>query len=130
MPAYRNPPWAGPPAPLVDLHVRWGSRATTAPILAILDSGADQTQIPLNVAVSLLLRKISDKAVNDANGQQQLQPIYAANLEFDSLRFDNIAVIGSPLRIALIGRDILNRLAVLDGPRLTYSLTPLLPIGP
>lgn len=123
MPDYRTPPWVGPPAPLVDLTVAWNGRS--AMVSAILDTGADQTQIPLATALGLQLRKVRDKPITDANGQRQLQPVYVANLAFDGITFVNFPMVATPLRIALVGRDILNQVAVLDGPRLTYFLTPV-----
>ncbi len=128
MPAYRTPPWAAPPgpppAPLVDLRVSWNNRPPEQ-VLAILDTGADQTQIPLDIALALRLRKLRHKPITDANGQQRWQPVYAAKIEFDGVAFDNLPVIGSAFPIALIGRDVLNQVAVLDGPQLTFSLTPV-----
>ncbi len=126
MPAYRNqPPWIAPtpPAPLVDLRITWNGGSDE--VLGILDTGADQTQIPLRIALALRLRKLREKPITDANSKQVLQPVYAANISFDGVTFDNLPVIGSPLPIALIGRDVLNQVAVLDGPRLTFSLTPV-----
>lgn len=131
MPAYRIPPWRSAPpeppaplAPIVDLMVSWNNRPPER-VLAILDTGADQTQIPLNIALALRLRKLRDKPITDANGQRRWQPVYAAKIEFDGIAFDNLSVIGSPFPFALIGRDVLNQVAVLDGPRLTVSLTPV-----
>jgi len=131
MPAYQTPPWPGaPPAPLVNLRISWINRPSEQ-VLAILDSGADQTQIPVRIALSLSLRKLRDKVIADANGKQQWQPVYAANIEFDGIMFDNIPVVGGPLSaIALIGRDLLNQVAVLDGPQLTFSLIPVQPTAP
>src|SRR5213593_1624826 len=120
MPAYRNPPWGGPLAPLVDLTVTWGTRS--AVILGILDTGADQTQIPIATANAVVLRKLRDKLIMAADGQQGSHPVYAATLEFDGRTFVNLPVVGTHLPIALVGRDILNQVAVLDGPRLTYSV--------
>lgn len=127
MPAYRTPPWTpppappAPPAPLVDLVVSWNG--STDQVLAILDTGADQTQIPNRIALALRLRKLRDKKITDANGNQALQSIYAANISFDGIVFDNLPVIGSLFPIALVGRDVLNQVAVLDGPRLIFTLT-------
>lgn len=120
MPAYRNPPWGGPLAPLVDLTVAWGTRS--AVILGILDSGADQTQIPIATANAVGLRRIRDKLITAAGGQVESHPVFAASLEFDGRTFVNLPVVGTPLLISLIGRDILNQVAVLDGPHLTYSV--------
>ena len=121
MPAYRAAPWGGPAAPLVDLAVSWNGK--TEPMLAILDTGADQTQISLAIAHALGLRKIRDKKVTGTHGDTKCEPVYAANLAFDGLIFDSFPVVATSLPLALIGRDILNRVAVLDGPRQTFSLT-------
>ncbi len=134
MPAYQTPPWTAPPeplpppAPLVDLAVSWDNRSDH--VLAILDTGADQTQIPLTIALALRLRKIRDKPITDSNGHQRLQPVYVAKIEFDGIVFGTLPVIATALPIALIGRDLLNQVAVLDGPRLTFSLTPVQPTAP
>ena len=123
MPNYQNPLWGGPPAPLVDLIISWNGQSSQ--VLALLDTGADQTQIPAGTAQTLKLRKIRDKQITDANGQKQVQSVYVANIKFDGVTFDNFPIVATPLQLALVGRDILNRVAVLDGPRLTYSLTPV-----
>jgi predicted aspartyl protease len=120
MPGYRTPNWAGPPAPLADLTISWNGRSDVT--LAILDTGADQTQIWIGMAQVLQLRKIRDKEITDANGQRVLQPVYVANLGFDGIVIGNLPVLATALRIALIGRDVLNQVAVLDGPQLTYSV--------
>jgi len=96
---------------------------------AILDTGADQTQIPIPVAQSLRLRKLREKEITDANGRRALQSVYGAQLGFDGVTF-TLPILSTPLPIALIGRDILNQVAVLDGPGLTYSLQPPPPITP
>ena len=51
--------------------------------------------------------------------------MYVANVEFDGRSFPSLEVTGSPLPIALIGRDMLNTLvSEFDGPSLIYSLRP------
>ena len=120
MPSYQQPTWGGPLAPLVDLVVEWQGRF--GHVQGLMDSGADQTQIPNATAQALRLRKLRDKDITDANGNRQSQPVYVSNLLFDGVTFTNVVVTGSPLGVALIGRDILNQVAILDGPRLTYTL--------
>jgi predicted aspartyl protease len=120
MPAYTVPPWGGPSAPLVQLTLEW--QGQSAQVRGILDSGADQTQIPHATAQAARLRKVSDKRIFDANGNSHLQPVYVANVSFDGVTFSNMPVTATPLTIALVGRDILNQRVVLDGPGLTYTL--------
>lgn len=51
--------------------------------------------------------------------------MYVADVEFDGRNFPTLEVTGSPLHVALIGRDILNTLvSEFDGPSLSYSLRP------
>lgn len=91
----------------------------------ILDTGADYTQVPEAVAQRLRLRPTGYQTLTNANGSQSVSRMYAANVEFDGRHFPNLEVMGSPLLIALIGRDILNTLvSEFDGPSLSYSLRP------
>lgn len=121
MPTYRSE-WNGPPAPLVDMKVQWNGREE--PVTGILDTGADLTQIPDVVARALRLRRIGDQTSRNADGRSRVLPLYAADLEFEGFRFPSVPVVGSPLPIALVGRDLLNQLrAEFDGPGLAFSLS-------
>ncbi|MGH2397316.1 MAG: retroviral-like aspartic protease family protein [bacterium] len=121
MSSYRDPYWGGPPAPLVDVRFSW--RAQDRVVLGILDTGADHTQLPEDVAHELRLRAISDIPITDANGNQQMRYIYLADVEFEGVNFPSRPVVGSNLPIALVGRDILNEfVSTFDGPARDFLL--------
>lgn len=135
MPNYRFPPWRGPQtplAPLGTLRVQWNGRNET--VQALLDTGADYTQIPLSIARALGLRKVGEREIIYADGIPRLEshksPTYRADVEFDGAVFRGVLVSGDDSFTpngepwALIGRDILNRAVVLDGPRRVYTVTP------
>lgn len=91
----------------------------------ILDTGADYTQVPETVAQRLHLRPTGHRLTLSANNTQSRSRMYVADVEFDGRNFPTLEVTGSPLHVALIGRDILNTLvSEFDGPSLSYSLRP------
>lgn len=110
-----------PPAPVVDIVVRWGAREE--PARGILDTGADFTQLPESVVLAMRLPRISDRTIRTASGQTYNASVHVAHLEFEGLSFRNIAIVSSPLSIALVGRDLLNGLfAEFDGPGTAFTL--------
>lgn len=81
MPAYLIPPWNGPLAPLVQIHVKWqGGREA---VQALMDSGADFTQIPLRIVRALGLRQVRERQVRYGNGPPVILPVFSADIEFN-----------------------------------------------
>lgn len=122
MPAYQSP-HGGTPGPWVNVVFRWGG--SSRPILGILDTGADYTQIPETIANALSLRPTGHRTFTNADNRKTTSRLYLADVEFDGRTYPMLEVTGSALPFALIGRDILNDLvAEFDGPALSYSLRP------
>lgn len=110
------------PAPVCTVIISWGPNSRSIP--ALIDSGADGTFIPKDVAMSLRLRKTDEVEVSGAAGEDEEQGIYTANLDLEGIRFRNYPVISNSKRkYAIIGRDILNRYStILNGPHEEFSL--------
>lgn len=122
MPPYRFLSPGGVPAPLVDAVFGHGTLKQT--VRAVLDTGADQTQVPETIARTLRLRPTGFRTFRNADGSLVTHRQYVADVELDGLSFQTLEVVGSQLSIALIGRDILNTLlAEFNGPTLSYSLS-------
>lgn len=120
MPAYRSQP-DGIPGPWLDVTI--SHNGANRRVLGILDTGADQTQVPESIAAALHLRPIGHRTFTNANGSKSTSRTYVADVEFDGRHYRTIEVIGSLLRIVLVGRDILNNLvAEFDGPSSEYNL--------
>lgn len=122
MPAF-NSPFGGTPGPWVNVTFGWAGQSQQ--VLGILDTGADQTQVPGVIVQQLNLRPTGIRTVTSANNTQTDLRLYVADVEFDGRAYPFLEIVGSPLPIALIGRDILNTLFVeFDGPGLKYLLRP------
>lgn len=127
MPAYDKELFA-PPAPLAGVTVRNPqSRATLADVPMLLDSGADVTLIP-----QYCVDRVG--AAPDGNqyyelmgfdGSTSLAPVVQLEMVFAGRTFK-----GQFLLIdqswGVLGRNILNAVPLLlDGPRLTWSVSPI-----
>lgn len=123
VPPYSSP-FGGPiPGPWTTVTVQWSGVSES--VQGILDTGADYTQVPEAVAQRLRLRPTGYRTFVNADGSQARSRLYVADVEVDGRNFPSLEVTGSQLRIALIGRDILNTLvSEFDGPSLDYSLRP------
>ncbi|MBI2205528.1 MAG: retroviral-like aspartic protease family protein [Candidatus Rokubacteria bacterium] len=128
MPAYQLPPWGGPLAPLSTLTVSWGLGRER--VRAVLDSGADYTQVPTRVVRALGLRRVGERNVETADERRrQVLPTYIANIELENVVFEGVVIIGSDDFTpngdawALVGRDILNEAVVLDGPSKSFTVS-------
>lgn len=108
MPEYRDPYGDESPGPYVDIRLTWGD--ATRDILGLLDSGADQTQIPEITASALGLVQTDVMRITSAHGVTKEKPVYLVDLEFQGLQFPQIEVVGDDFAVALIGRDLMNQL--------------------
>ena len=88
---------------------------------ALVDTGADCTLVPGEVARALRLPAVDEIWIEGVGGEARRAIVHAARVEFGHIRcLARVVAFG---RDAILGRDLLNRtVARLDGPRLSLSL--------
>lgn len=126
MPAYDKELFA-PPAPLAGVTLRNPqSRATLSDIPMLLDSGADVTLIPQFCVDRLGATPVSDQyyELMGFDGGTSLAPVVRLEMIFVGRTFKGqFLLIDQPWGV--LGRNILNAVPLLlDGPRLTWSVSP------
>lgn len=91
-------------------------------MLALIDTGADQTQIPIWDARALGLDQIDVMDITGADGSTRPKPVYPVDLEFEGIRFLAASVVADEYPLALVGRDLLNELNTsLQGPARIFT---------
>ncbi len=125
MPAYSSPLDDFLPGPYVRLRVKNGDDHRD--LLGLLDTGSDQTTIPIHAAEALGLQELSDDiVVRDASGGEEDGRLFLADVEFQDVPIPPIVafpVAGTRYPVALIGRDVLNDyIATFRGPELTFDV--------
>jgi len=115
MPRYPYGKQYTPPAPV--LPVRVGQPGTTPTVLlsALVDTGADLSVLPQGLPARLNLPAVGRLPVAGVDGLPRPLPVYAAEVAVNGYRAAiRVVSLGAT---PLIGRDLLNRLAVhLRGP--------------
>ena len=114
-----------PPAPYVLVSIgRFDGQATLVDLPAKVDSGADRTGIPLQVATQLALDEIDQRPFAGLGSVITTLSIYRAVLTVrgqTSIVADAAGAPGEPH--ILLGRDVLNLYrVVLDGPGLRVKV--------
>ena len=114
-----------PPAPFLELtihHPQIASQSRT--IAAKLDTGADVSAIPQQIATALALIPARTILVEGYDGTQSTIDTYIVIVQIGKTRFRNVEVILIPDDHALLGRDLLNFFYTkLNGPALTLALS-------
>jgi predicted aspartyl protease len=110
-----------PPAPVLPLLV--AAPGSNEPVLvsSLVDTGADCTLVPVEIARRLRLPLVDRLLVEGLGGAVRRAPVHAALVHFAGQRcLTRVIAFDSE---AIIGRDLLNRVAaLLDGPRLVLSI--------
>lgn len=120
-PSYR------PPVPVVEIRIGAPEEAfTVGPLLAIVDTGADGTLIPVQLIRQLSsLPAVNRKTLRSQWGEARVVRTYWVDLEVAGIRLPAIEIIADTLSDEVIlGRNVLNRLKLfLDGPRTMLDVT-------
>ena len=102
-----------PPAPVLEVSLSSPvSQGESIKISALLDSGADMTVIPQNIAQKLQLKYVDRISATGYDGIAKEAFVYSVKIIFDGLGDFIIRIITSDGDHALIGRDILNKWSV------------------
>ncbi len=102
-----------PAAPVADVVIR---RAKEASLLALLDSGADNSIFPLNLLRRIGASYVDSRRMIGAGGDTHMVNLYIVEVQIGAYRIPGIRAIGLKNSEAIIGRDVLNHLIVtLDG---------------
>ncbi len=110
-----------PPAPLVPFRVADPGGEVGVLLPGLLDSGADCTLIPLDIADRLRLPLVGRVEIAGVGGGGGTAPIYAARVEIAGTHV--LARLVAYENDVIVGRDVMNRIvALLDGPQLRVQL--------
>jgi len=104
-----------PPAPVLPVRLGTPGEEVSYSLVALVDSGADTTVIPVEVANRLRLPRVGEIGIRGVGGIRQRAQIHTVMVEVAGFRgsVEAIALGGE----GLIGRDLLNRWVVtLRGP--------------
>lgn len=104
-----------PPAPVLPLRLGAPGEELSLSLVALVDSGADTTVIPVEVVSRLRLPRVGEIGIRGVGGVRQRAQIHTVMVEVAGFRGSVEAIaLGSE---GLIGRDLLNRWVVtLRGP--------------
>ena len=105
-----------PSMPVVMLQVQYQHRTTE--VMALVDSGADATILPIGVLQSVHARRIETRHMRGVTGIRKRVGIYTVTIQISSHTIHRVHTIAADTGTeAILGRDILNYLVVtLDGP--------------
>jgi len=120
MPAY-NEGLFSPPAPVVSATLRNPETGTTRGVLLLIDSGADVTLLPRSAVDALGIQGSGTYELMGFDGATSFADAVRADLLFLNKTFKGQFLLVNQ-EVGILGRDVLNRVALLlDGPHLTWE---------
>lgn len=112
-----------PPALTLDVEVRNPQTGAVQQVLAKLDTGADSSIIPLDVARTLTLQPFDQLLSIAFDGQTSILESYLVELLIAGYLFVDLEVAAASLPYVLLGRDVLNELIVtMNGPLMFFEI--------
>jgi hypothetical protein len=108
-----------PPAPFLELTIRkTGRNAAEVTVLALVDSGADATMIPITTLQTIKARYVETRQMRGITGVAYPVDLYTIAVQIGPHLVPAVrAIAAAPDGEIIVGRDILNYLIVtLNGP--------------
>jgi predicted aspartyl protease len=104
------------------LHVRLYSSdtdRTTEPLLALVDTGADATIVPVRQLLEIGAEETAPGWLRGITGERMPVALYFIDIRLEHMTIPGVRVVASATEeFALLGRDVLNKLPLfLDGPQ-------------
>lgn len=105
-----------PSMPLIKLQVSFQHRSTET--IALIDSGADATILPINVLQAIKARRVEMRHMRGVTGVRKRVGIYTVTIQISTHIIHTVHTVASDTETtAILGRDVLNHLVVtLDAP--------------
>ena len=85
---------------------------------AIIDTGADATIVPIRLLRHVGARRVFETGLRSHWGERRTVFLYLVDLEIDDVTLPALYAVGDELGgDVVLGRNALNRVVMLDGPR-------------
>lgn len=116
-----------PAMPVVDFRLGRAFTPPTLDLVAIVDSGADASIVPVRYLQQIEARRGRRNWMRGTTGKREIVYMYPVSLQQGTLSLGRIEVVGNVNNNeVIIGRDVLNQLEVtLNGPSYTVLITEL-----
>jgi predicted aspartyl protease len=101
-----------PAIPVVEIQVRRHARQSPITLIALVDSGADATMIPMRYLRQLQARKSETKWLSEAMGSRQQVDLYKVAVQIGAHRPIYVDAIATEHEEIIVGRDVLNEFVV------------------
>ena len=115
-----------PPVPVAEVTFITAAESLRAgPFIAVVDSGADGTIVPINYLNEIRASPTIDMILRSQWGERRKVLLYLVDVQIGEITLPGIEVVGDDQsNEVILGRDVLNRLRVLlDGPGRTTNIT-------
>ena len=111
-----------PALPIVEIRLRATNRTSEErTLMAVVDSGADITIVPIDILEQLKARRIGQTDIRESTGLVRTMSVFAGDVRIGDLVVHSVRIAAARTGEEIIlGRNVLNQLVVtLDGPGAT-----------